>query len=190
MSKHPVFVVEGPDGSGKTTLCQELVRQTGARYYHLTYRFKDRMNLYHAAALELALRWSDERPVILDRWWPSEIIYADVYRGGSRWRSWSRFLDRVTTHHGFTYVFCIPSDEEKYSARYRDLQASRTEMYEHSMEKVRRKYVEMFSRRGSRDDWVLYDLDTDGNNLPAFCEMLRNTSWQIRYRVLTRMSDQ
>ena len=112
MSKYPIIVLEGPDGSGKTTLAKMLVDEYGFAYRHLTYRFKDRMHLYHWAALELCLKDAETGPVVLDRWWPSEIVYADVFRGGSKWPLWPRMLDRVALKHGVTYVWCIPSNEE------------------------------------------------------------------------------
>ena len=40
---YPIIVLEGPDGSGKTTLARHLVELLGAEYLHLTYRWPTKM---------------------------------------------------------------------------------------------------------------------------------------------------
>ena len=171
MSKYPIIVLEGPDGSGKTTLAKMLVDEYGFAYRHLTYRFKDRMHLYHWAALELCLKDAETGPVVLDRWWPSETIYADVFRGGSKWPMMGRLLDRVAMKHGVTYVWCIPSNEEAYFKRFDRLKASGREMYD-SMQGVYQAYAKLYNELPSRLDMAHYDLDTHGQDLGGYCHWL------------------
>lgn len=157
-TRHPIFIVEGPDGAGKTTLCETLKGLVGARYIHLTYRFKDKMHLYHGAAFNLAVRWSEKQPVIIDRWWPSEIVYADAYRGGSKFAKHYLLLDYMAQVAGTMYVVCLPEDRELYLNHFKRLQAEREEMYDEGLDRVYDGYVEAFSFLGLRENAVRYDI--------------------------------
>jgi len=80
-----LFLVEGPDGAGKTTLAKALAAATGAKYYHhgpyhsitgsgeLTAE-------YVVSMMPVATRSSD---VILDRCWISEKPYGAAFRCGA-----------------------------------------------------------------------------------------------------------
>jgi len=186
---HPIICVEGPDGSGKTTLCNKLAEYFGnSKYIHLTYRFKDRMFDYHTAAIELCLKYAQHQPVILDRWWASEKIYADVFRGGSKWPLGGRMLDRVGLKHGVTYVFCIPSDQKAYYERFEKLKESRDEMYT-TMQGVYDGYAELYKSLGPRFDAVHYDLDTHGRFLDDYCRWLLDHAFSVTDLVAPEWED-
>lgn len=125
-----LIVLDGPDGAGKTTLAKQLVKAFGGCYYHLTYRFKDNMFLYHTAALHHALSKSAKQLVVIDRLWPSESIYADVYRGGSSWPHMGRMMDRVIRKHAGIYVICQARTSYLHMTRFAALAEKRVEMYE------------------------------------------------------------
>lgn len=125
-SKYPIFVLEGPDGVGKSSLAKELTTLLGGRYIHLTYRFRDKMHLYHYAAIRLAAHLAQHQPVVMDRWWPSEIIYADVYRGGSPFIKHYFLLEHIATEMGVTYVMCLPKDRERYLSNFEKIRGTRT----------------------------------------------------------------
>jgi DNA polymerase III delta prime subunit len=143
-SNHPIIVIEGPDGTGKTTLSDALREELGARYIHLTYRWKDKMHLYHLAALRTAAILAKTSPVVIDRWWPSEIAYADAYRGGSKYAKYFMRLDYAATQMGVFYVMCLPSDRERYLKHYNVLKGKRTEMYDEGMERVYDNFLEIW----------------------------------------------
>lgn len=129
--RFPLIVIDGPDGTGKSTLARAICEQTGARYRHLTYRFRNQMHRYHTAALELCLKDLATRPVVLDRWWPSELAYAAVFRGGSPWALLeARMLDRVALKHRAHYVICLPQNREDYLQAYDVLKHERAEMFD------------------------------------------------------------
>lgn len=111
---HKIYVVEGPDCSGKTTLVDEMVKQLGAAKLHLTYRFKTRMDLYHRWAIDRAIQMAQHQPVIIDRWWPSEIVYAKAFRGGTIWPRNARAFDRIARQCEVGYIFCVPHHKGKY----------------------------------------------------------------------------
>jgi thymidylate kinase len=112
---HPLrtVVVEGPDGGGKTTLVNKLCtagQQLGMSVYHAHagYRFKRQgIFVYHTAILDMAIR-SGRNLIVIDRHWPSEIVYGHVCRGGTPWPHLGRMMDRVLQRLNTTYVFCLP----------------------------------------------------------------------------------
>lgn len=119
--RHQIYVVEGPDCSGKTTLVDAMVKQLGAAKLHLTYRFKNRMDLYHRWAIEKAIALSHHQPVIIDRWWPSEIVYARAFRVRTQWPRNARAFDRIGRYADVRYIFCVPTEKDQYvDAWYRD----------------------------------------------------------------------
>ncbi len=179
---HPIIVLDGPDGSGKTTLSNQLVEQLGAKYLHLTYRWGPKMDLYHTAALFYILREAQKRPVILDRWWMSEVIYANVYRGGSKWPLLYRALEKAALRHSIMYVMCIPSDRDRYVDHFQKLKAERNEMYSDNMEKVYDGYVEL--NRKLKDQFHphhgTYDWMTQGEDVVGFAKSLYEHSYDLR----------
>lgn len=158
-SKHPIYILEGPDGVGKTSLGMALQQLTGAKYMHLTYRFKDKMDLYHSAAIRLVARAAAHQPVILDRWWISEIVYADAYRGGSKFYKTHFLLDHIADKLGAVYVMCLPKDRDLYLKHYNVLKGKREEMYDEGMERVYDGFDYMYKRfLAYKDNCCHYDM--------------------------------
>lgn len=128
MKFHPIIVLEGPDACGKTTWARTFLRETRARYIHLPLR--RHMYDHQVMSLTLAAKWSLETPVLIDRHWPSEQIYAGVYRGGSLIQYEAAILDRVMTLIGVTYVVCLLGSIDKMVDAHRKSIEKRHEMYE------------------------------------------------------------
>ena len=129
MPKFPIICLEGPDGTGKSTLASVLAQKTGGVVMHQTYRYKGHMNTYHWAVLQHALRLAEERTVILDRWWPSEIAYGNTYRGGPENPYEFEYMRDISKIAGMSYVFCCPRWEQ-YWPRYQADYKAHNEMYD------------------------------------------------------------
>ncbi len=155
------FLVEGPDGSGKSTLCKALSTQLERLNYsvlnmHAGYRFKRQgIFTFHTAMLDVAIR-SGSDVVILDRHWISEVVYGHACRGGSDWPSIGRFMDRILTRCGVTYVRCQPPIDV-----CADTVASRRddELYPDSARAVYNAYGSFYDAKLGYipKEWVLYD---------------------------------
>lgn len=172
----PVIVLEGADCAGKSTLGEFLrghwsTPDVPATLIHATYRFPNQMFDYHTALLEKVLKLREVGPVILDRWWPSELIYADVFRGGSKWPMGGRMLDRVAMKHGFMYVGCIPSDDGVHTRIFNERAEAGGEMYTRN-EGVADQYKKWHHRMSHRPDYVRYDFCTQGADMREFAEAL------------------
>lgn len=144
-----IFVLDGPDGVGKTTLGKRLAERTGGKYLHLTYRWKDKINLYHDAAIRWAAR--QKETVIIDRWWPSEAVYAKAYRGGSTWPLYGRMAERVAGKFGVLYIYCLPDSVEEAVDRHRKLKNEREEMYD-DIADVAELYLKLWNGSKTHED--------------------------------------
>lgn len=142
-----LIILEGPDGSGKTTLAKELIDQ-GCHYQHMTYRWPNKMVQYQTACFmhNLKKALDTNTPVVIDRWWISDMIYAKVFRGGSPWPHYGRMLDRMLLSYGGIYVMCQPGTPEEYKVRFKKLADERKEMYTdiNKMAEVYDDYTDLF----------------------------------------------
>ena len=107
MTKHTgIIILDGPDGSGKSSLAKYLVEKHDATYFHNVKR-KD-IWLWHTACLRLAVQHSATRLVVVDRLWLSECVYGAVYRGGSKYPIAARMVDRTLRRFGAVNIIAAP----------------------------------------------------------------------------------
>ena len=64
-----LIVIDGCDGTGKTTLAEAICKRYDGVYIHNTYRWPQKMPLYHTAALHRALKIARTKLVVIDRLW-------------------------------------------------------------------------------------------------------------------------
>jgi predicted HAD superfamily Cof-like phosphohydrolase/nicotinamide riboside kinase len=127
-----IIVLEGPDGTGKTTLGEKLAKEYNGHYMHLTWskEINERMSSYVLDNLYEAIQRSKNQLVIIDRLHISEVVYAEVFRTGSTLGG--QFVSAVTEkldEVGATTVFCVSDSLREYVKRYEKLLTEREEMY-------------------------------------------------------------
>jgi hypothetical protein len=181
-----IIVIDGCDGTGKTTLAEAICARFDGVYMHNTYRWPTKMPLYHTAALHRAIKLSRTQLVVIDRLWMSEAIYADVYRGGSPWPHMGRIMDRIIRKVGGLYI--LTQSPAGHKQKFEELKAERSEMYD-NVDEVRvrfdrlfeggftghdRDYAQQLSVWGmkDRDDVLPYRYDVEGTNIPVFLDMV------------------
>lgn len=127
-----VIILDGPDCAGKTTLANEIVKQTGGKYYHLTYVKGNREMWTQQARVMYAaeILAAQGKTVVIDRNWISECIYSRVYRGGSEMPWMGRNLDRWCLRLGALYVLCHSDSAGEAMRWHKDALSERPEMYE------------------------------------------------------------
>lgn len=169
-----IIILDGPDGTGKSTLAQYYIKKYNARYLHLTYRFKNNMFEYNTAAIELAARWANQgHLVIIDRLWMSELVYAKVFRGGCKQAFYGRFIDRLVLRYSGIYVLCLPESSREYLSHYETLKTLRDEQYE-SMLHVYNEYKKLWNKCGL-ECWphiFRYDMFVDGLAMEDYAEWI------------------
>ncbi len=112
-----IIVLEGPDCSGKTTLGQALHKEFNGKfkYIHnsldrgqLVWRNEDGKiikkykDLYHSHIDSLRLH----KNAIVDRLWPSELIYGNVFRGGTQYNVAQ--VKKICEEYKPLYIGCLP----------------------------------------------------------------------------------
>jgi thymidylate kinase len=187
-----LIVIDGCDGTGKTTLAEAICERFDGHYLHNTYRWPNKMPLYHTASLHYALKLAREKLVVIDRLWMSEAIYADVYRGGSPWPHMGRMIDRMIRR--FCGVYILTQSPENHKQKFDELKAQREEMYD-NVEEVRKRYdmlfeggfgghdrdyVQQLSVFGMRmrDDVLPYRYDIEGRDLDTYIDMVSSVAAQ------------
>ena len=181
-----IIVIDGCDGTGKTTLAEAICKRHDGVYIHNTYRWPSKMPLYHTAALHRALKLSRSRLVVIDRLWMSEAIYAEVYRKGSPWPHMGRMIDRIIRKVGGVYI--LTQSPANHAEKFEQLKTEREEMYD-NVEHVRKRFDELFEGGLSghdydyaqqlsvfgmrmRDDVLPYRYDVEGTNLDVYIDMV------------------
>jgi len=125
----PIFLLEGPDAVGKTTLARAIQDYyPGTRYIHLTLRRE--MVAHQVGAIRRAARLAEDAPVVIDRHWVSEQVYAGVYRGGTRLRREAVAEHQLLDRLGAVTVFVHLADVSTMVEAHVRTHAERPEMYE------------------------------------------------------------
>lgn len=108
-----VIILEGPDGSGKTTLANHLVK-LGFQYQHCGVP-EEGVNLFTHYFLKLHRALLDGRDFVLDRLYLGETVYGPVMRGASRLtKVQRRLLHRYAQAEGVQEVICLPGYDACY----------------------------------------------------------------------------
>lgn len=110
-----VFILDGPDGSGKTTLAKQLSNTYNIDYKHLTY-YEDEKDM-SIQFYDTIRRINTERNgIVIDRFILSNIIYGIVFHNCKFVDGWKMFLDALCRDwlKGKEIIICLPSDKEAY----------------------------------------------------------------------------
>lgn len=100
-----IIIIEGPDGSGKTTLAKQLSRQTG---YKVIHRTRPKSEEEKAVMMDEYLRVIRSRDnMIFDRSWYSEMVYGPVMRDASVISYQQMYdLERQLAEVGALIIYC------------------------------------------------------------------------------------
>lgn len=144
-----IIVLEGADGVGKSTLADEIVKQTKAAVIHATYNKDWDMETYHEDIIEAATILSEYTDVVLDRWAPSEAVYGKVFRGGESYDTGGLIND----HPDLVFVYC--HNDNAVQNHYKHV-GDREEMFG-DMSEVVKEFDQYFKNSGLK--YLDYDYD-------------------------------
>jgi hypothetical protein len=163
-----LFIIEGPDCSGKTTLAKFLSHKLDMVYMHMSGHpaLHRAMPEYHQQTLD-SIEWNMKENgmrFVLDRSWPSEWVYGREFRTHLVDRfPFKEFQDRLQGL-GAKYVFCMDDKiEERHAAEHvpkNHLPYDRSDFHG-----VVVGYQILMTTMTVRPDVYTYDLEKDGANL-------------------------
>ena len=103
-----IIILEGPDGSGKTTLANTLAKQTKYPVKHCVQPKPGESGMF---GMYLDLIKSNKN-LIMDRSWYSEMVYGPVMRGTSEISYPDMYvLEHTLTKHGALIIHCTDKPE-------------------------------------------------------------------------------
>lgn len=108
-----ILILEGPDGSGKTTLATRLHATTGYPIYHRSKpeNDEDKANMME----QLKADFKVYKNVIVDRCWYSEIVYGNIMRDGSVIDYPEMYdLERLALSKGALLIYCTGDPAAMY----------------------------------------------------------------------------
>lgn len=146
-----IWVLEGPDGVGKSTLAEEIARQKDAHVIHCSFRKSWNMKEYHTKNIQYA-KALDKLGinVVLDRWAPSEQVYGDVFRGGPRYG-----IMTMINRYDDENMTWIQVRNDKAAENHLKNKETRYEMFE-DMAKISIGFDE-FVKNTPDLNWLVYD---------------------------------
>lgn len=153
-----IIILEGQDASGKTTLANKLLKSYKGIYIHATYRFKNKMPIYHAALLRKALKLSKNQLVIIDRLHISEYIYAKVFRGGTPWPEVFKMFNSFCRELNIPIILCVPDTIERGLTWFEKTKQQRPEMYD-DIKEIITEYCNYANEHQFDSNIIIYNRD-------------------------------
>ena len=106
-----IYILEGPDGTGKSTLASEIVEQIKGHVSHCSYDKSWNIEEYHRSIIEVARKLAQYQPVVIDRWAPSEFVYGTVFRNNVSYNT-SNLIERFFDDN-IVWIYCRNDDAVK-----------------------------------------------------------------------------
>ena len=158
-----IYLIEGPDGVGKSTLAKEIAHAKGAHIIHSSYNKLWDIEKYHRLIIQQAVEFLKIGiPVVLDRWAVSEFVYSNVFRGGPSYDTFGLLEE----YQGFlTPIYCWNDSVEENHAKNKE---TRIEMFD-SMKEVFNEF-EDYVNTDSLLRWTRYNFDI--NDMQEFVKDL------------------
>jgi len=147
-----IIVLEGPDGTGKSTLANEIYNQTKGHILHCTWNKNFNMQQYFIDVMNAAKKLSEYQVVVVDRWAPSELIYGNVFRGGPSFDV-MEWIPQFVKPEEVTWVMCVNENAVENHLKNKE---TREEMFEDMTD-----VVDGFNDLLMKQDlpWIVYDFN-------------------------------
>lgn len=152
-SHNKLYVLEGPDGTGKSTLANELKNATNGNVIHATFNKDWDIKKYHIEILESANKLRQYGSVILDRWAISEHIYGPIFRGEEQYDVMNLVDKRERELNDAVWIYCRNDNAVENHLRNKE---TRDEMFD-DMTEVVKSYDQFIAIDCFKREWLVYD---------------------------------
>jgi thymidylate kinase len=152
-----IYILEGPDGVGKTTLAQEIYAQTKGHILHCTWKKEWTMKQYFVDIMKSAKELNKYQDVIIDRWAPSESVYGRVYREGPQFDVFDFLWENDALISGCKWIIC---ENENVVENHKKNMTERKEMFDDAekMGKIAEEFAD-FVDDTKQLNWIHYDFN-------------------------------
>lgn len=148
-----IYILEGPDGAGKTTLANEIAEQRKASVVHSYFDPTWDIKQHHKDMFRAAKIINVWRDVVLDRWAPSELIYGDVFRGKPGYDVLAYLWEMEPELQDVTWIYC--RNDNAVENHLKNME-KREEMFD-DMSEIVKRFEEFVA--DSDLNWITYDYD-------------------------------
>jgi thymidylate kinase len=150
-----IFILEGPDGAGKSTLANQIASEKKASVLHCYFDPTWDIKRHHLDMLLAAQKIAPWMPAVLDRWALSELVYGTVFRGKSAYDV-VKLMDTALDWFDATWIYCRTDHVVRDHQRNRE---SRHEIFD-DMTRVVELYDDFVAKDVDRN-WLRYDFYKD-----------------------------
>ena len=148
-----MYVIEGPDGVGKSTLAREIAKQKGAHIVHASFNKIWDIKDYHIKLMTHAKNLEKSGiPVVIDRWAPSEQVYGDVFREGPRYGVMTLIRKY---NNNITWIYCRNDNVIENHLKHLE---KRHEMYD-DMTLIAARFDKFVKDTQDELNWLTFDYD-------------------------------
>lgn len=149
-----IYILEGPDGTGKSTLANAIAEQTKGHVLHCSYDKNWNIQRYHAEIMNAAVSLSQYQDVVIDRWAPSEWVYGNVFREEASYDVF-RFIESYNIIPNLTWIMCRNDNAAINHLKNSEI---RDEMF-NDMTDVVANFTLFKHDTSDIIDWIEYDFD-------------------------------
>lgn len=153
-----LYILEGADGTGKSTLSREIAEATKGHVLHGSWNKEWEIPDYHRSMIDAAAELLPYQPVILDRWSTSEEVYSEAFRGGAKYSSDEFIVEElakrgIDLETGVELIYC--SNDNAIENHIQNMQV-REELFD-DMAPVVREYTKYLAKTALK--WTIYDFN-------------------------------
>ena len=168
-----IYILEGPDRCGKTTLGKAIATKLKGNYIHASGHksLMPGMTAFHSGILDIA-EWAQKQGIstVIDRLWVSEMVYGELLRpkdpGHVNYKV-DQFRIRCSKL-GVTYIFCMTKDAVSRHAMDRDHEHAYTDsQFKQIVEGY--TYIRDIMSTGL-EKVISYDFEEDGYDINKWLE--------------------
>ena len=172
--KKKIFILDGPDGTGKTTLASKLSDTYNIPIFHLTYindPEKHADQFYKVT--DKIINWIGNKNdgFIIDRYILSELVYRKVYRPEQPLIKEADVIYDFMEHRAslgeIDVIITLPHDKERWFQQFKELEKNREEMYtSEKISEVYDEYLNYWKKLRYNKNVMRYDMfeNMDGAN--------------------------